>query len=131
MLLLRIVLLLGSVGLVAYGVYAMLVAEFIFPTFSGVENGRFVQIKGLTALFAGSSLCGLAGMTAASMVAALSRHPVREMRWQEASTIALWFGIGAFVAALLSALLGGDAIYSGLLQASEPVDIYLHPGSIE
>ncbi|MBB6522866.1 hypothetical protein [Pseudoteredinibacter isoporae] len=131
MLLVRLVLLVLSLGFVGYGVFAMLAAELIVPTFSGVENGRFVQITGLTALFSGACLASLGAMLAANMFAALSRHPLREMRWQAASNSALWLALTAFVFALLSAVMGWESIYSGFIAASEPVDIYLHPSAIE
>jgi len=131
MLLLRIVLLIFALALAAYGGYAMLAAELILPTLSGVENGRFVQLGGLTALFGGATVLGLAVMLACSMFGALSRHPVREMQWQDASGIALRFAFAAFTVALISAVMGWDNIYSGFLAASEPVDVYLHPSAIE
>ncbi|GAA6152467.1 hypothetical protein [Pseudoteredinibacter isoporae] len=131
MLLVRLVLFVVSLGLVGYGAFAMLAAELIVPTFSGVENGRFIQITGLTALFSGACLAGLGAMLAANMLAALSRHPLREMRWQAASNTALWIALTAFVFALLSAVMGWESVYSGFITASEPVDAYLHPSAIE
>lgn len=131
MLLVRLVLLVISLGLVAYGAFAMLAAELIVPTFSGVENGRFIEITGLTALFSGGCLVGLGSMFSATVLAALSRHPLREMRWQAVSNTALWIALTAFVFALLSAVMGWESMYSGFLAASEPVDIYLHPSAIE
>lgn len=114
MLLVRLTVLFLSLCLSLYGIYAALAAEFVLPTFSGVQNARLVYIVGLDALFSGLALASIAQFLCFNLLSGLSRHPVREESFASKSKIFLVLSGLFFVLAFTSALSQWTDVYGGV-----------------
>jgi len=114
MLLVRLTVLFLSLCLSLYGVYAALAAEFVLPTFSGVQNARLVYILGLDALFSGLALASISLFLCFNLLSGLSRHPVREESFASKSKIFLILSGLFFVLAFTSAISQWTDVYDGV-----------------